>query len=233
MNFPYSVCKLSDEEQNSFRKQFYDGDVYHFEGVWYRNQSEVNKTSSGWKNINDNRQRVIHFCDDYKATNNKLLITQSYIYVSTRLPLDEYDKYKNKVMEAINISGYQKNNNNYTKDDVNITIVEYDIHPRQREKINNYKTIDVTFSTNDSINDVFFKKTWNLHVKGIREKEKRGNPTYVYSVDEVKKYFPAQVEMGCGPSIKRVYRHFTICMKYIKYKDITTEHFTSGKMMIF
>ena len=130
------------------------------------------------------------------------MVKSSYIYLSIRLNNNEYDKYLNDIINTLENNNYMKNNNIYIKDNLNIIINKYDKHPYD-EIIDNYKTVDIIVKSDNLNNtDKLFNQVWNLQVKGIRERDTRGNPKYINDFNELKEYFPMAVELGCGPSIE-------------------------------
>lgn len=202
MKFPYKICKLTNNEVNIFNKYFATKGEFVFEGIWFRSQEEVNKNVSGYIDNTTRNRRTIHYNHVFYVKDNYLMVKSSYIYLSIRLNNNEYDKYLNDIINTLENNNYIKNNNIYIKDNLNIMINKYDKHPYD-EIIDNYKTVDIIVKS-DSLNntDKLFNQVWNLQVKGIRERDTRGNPKYINDFNELKEYFPMAVELGCGPSIE-------------------------------
>lgn len=202
MKFPYKICKLTNNEVNIFNKYFATKGEFVFEGIWFRSQEEVNKNVSGYIDNTTRNRRTIHYNHVFYVKDNYLMVKSSYIYLSIRLNNNEYDKYLNDIINTLENNNYIKNNNIYIKDNLNIMINKYDKHPYD-EIIDNYKTVDIIVKSDNLGNtDNLFNQVWNLQVKGIREKDTRGNPKYINDFNELKEYFPMAVELGCGPSIE-------------------------------
>lgn len=202
MKFPYKICKLTNNEVNIFNKYFATKDEFVFEGIWFRSQEEVNKNVSGYVDNTTRNRRTIHYNHVFYVKDNYLMVKSSYIYLSIRLNNNEYDKYLNDIINTLENNNYIKNNNIYIKDNLNIMINKYDKHPYD-EIIDNYKTVDIIVKSDNLNNtDKLFNQVWNLQVKGIRERDTRGNPKYINDFNELKEYFPMAVELGCGPSIE-------------------------------
>lgn len=202
MKFPYKICKLTNNEVNIFNKYFATKGEFVFEGVWFRSQNEVNKNVSRYINNTTRNRRTIHYNHVFYVKDNYLMVKSSYIYLSIRLNNNEYDKYLNDIINTLENNNYIKNNNIYIKDNLNIMINKYDKHPYD-EIIDNYKTVDIIVKSDNLNNtDKLFNQVWNLQVKGIRERDTRGNPKYINDFNELKEYFPMAVELGCGPSIE-------------------------------
>ncbi len=202
MLFPYKVSKLTTDEIEVFKKYFSDNGEYTFEGVWFRSQNKINKVNSGYIDETTRRRRTLHYRHVFYIENDYLMVKSSYIYLSVRLPIFEYKEYLADKIETLLKNGYEYNGNYYKKDSVIIDLKEYDIHPDD-EVVDGYRTLDIVVKS-DNLDDTleFYKQVWKLQVKGIREKDKRGVPKYATSFEEIKKYLPAQVELGCGPSIE-------------------------------
>lgn len=202
MKFPYKICKLTNNEVNIFNKYFATKDEFVFEGIWFRSQEEVNKNVSGYVDNTTRNRRTIHYNHVFYVKDNYLMVKSSYIYLSIRLNNNEYDKYLNDIINTLENNNYIKNNNIYIKDNLNIMINKYDKHPYD-EIIDNYKTVDIIVKSDNLNNtDKLFNQVWNLQVKGIRERDTRGNPKYINDFNELKEFFPMAVELGCGPSIE-------------------------------
>lgn len=202
MKFPYKVCKLTSDEVNIFNKYFASNGEFAFDGMWFRNQEEVNKNVSGYIDNTTRNRRVVHYNHTFYVENNYLMIKNSYVYLSVRLENNEYDKYLNDIINALENNNYIKENNVYRKDNLNIMINKYDKHPYD-EIIDNYKTVDIIVKSDNLNNtDKLFNQVWNLQTKGIRERDTRGNPKYINNLSKLKEYFPMAVELGCGPSIE-------------------------------
>lgn len=202
MKFPYKICKLSNNEVNIFNKYFATKGEFVFEGIWFRSQEEVNKNVSEYIDNTTRNRRTIHYNHVFYVKDNYLMVKSSYIYLSIRLNNNEYGKYLNDIINTLENNNYIKSNNIYIKDNLNIMINKYDKHPYD-EIIDNYKTVDIIVKSDNLNNtDKLFNQVWNLQVKGIRERDTRGNPKYINDFNELKEYFPMAVELGCGPSIE-------------------------------
>lgn len=202
MKFPYKICKLTNNEVNIFNKYFATKGEFVFEGIWFRSQEEVNKNVSGYIDNTTRNRRTIHYNHVFYVKDNYLMVKSSYIYLSIRLNNNEYGKYLNDIINTLENNNYIKSNNIYIKDNLNIIINKYDKHPYD-EIIDNYKTVDIIVKSDNLNNtDKLFNQVWNLQIKGIRERDTRGNPKYINDFNELKEYFPMAVELGCGPSIE-------------------------------
>lgn len=201
MVFPLKICKLNAQEKEIFNDNYAHNGEFTFEGVWFRSQNEINKESSLWQDESSNRRRTIHFRHTFTIQDDDLVMKSSYLYLSVRLENDDYEKYVSKVKNSLKDNNYILNNDIYEKEDLKVKITEFINHPKEKY-IEGYKTIDIVIYSKDILEyNKYYEQVWNLQVKGIREKDKRGNPTYVNDIRDLKQFLPAQVELGCGPSI--------------------------------
>ena len=210
MKFPFYVFEFNEEEEKIFTNHFTDEGKFGFEGIWLRNQREANKEQSNWKSEKDQRRRYIQFYDTYeqrsKDGKSYLAITDTYIYISNTLPKKEIKAYRKKDIKALNKNEFIETDADvYLKDDLEIILKSYDRHPKDIEFNNtftsDYITLDVIIRTKGFPYEEHYNRMWLLSTKMFRVPGKRENPTYINSVDEIIKHLPAQVEMGCGPSI--------------------------------
>lgn len=212
MKFPVYVTKLTKEENDIFLNNFAnDSGEFEFEGVWFRNQREANKRQSGWQNSQDERRRYIQFYDTYTVSQSGgesfLSIAKSYVYVSSTYPKQETEEYYNKIVAALEQEGFTKlDKDYYQKQDMFVKLLKYDNHPKNVE-FNltfpaNYTSVDVVItSPNYEYSDIY-NRMWKLSTKMFRVPGTRGEPTYINSIKDILPYLPAQIEMGCGPSIE-------------------------------
>jgi hypothetical protein len=218
IKFPFFVNELSDsssETFNSFYAQPYRGiERNNLEGMWFRTQNQFNKDYSKWENPDDKRRRIIYFRDKYntKKLSNKnwLILESAFMYVSNTLPSQEIDEYLYLIkqeLENYECKQIEENYEVYKKDDIIVEIKNYERHPKDiiedREFPKEYRSLDIVIrSSNLDIKNDMIDKPWNLFKKGIRSPGIKGNPRYNDDIKEIEKYLPAQIELGCGPSIE-------------------------------
>ena len=99
MKFPYKVSKFTKDEIDVFNNYFANNNEYIFEGVWFRSQNKENKINSGYVDDTTKRRRTLHYRHTFYIENDYLMVKDSYIYLSVRLPLDEYYDYVNSIKE--------------------------------------------------------------------------------------------------------------------------------------
>jgi len=211
MEFPFYVCELTKEQKEIFLKHFVEKDNrFYFEGIWFRNQRKENQKVSGYIDETTKKRRYIQFYDAYEISKKDgkdyLIVKDSFIYVSNTFQKEEVIEYKLKVLDALEKSGFIKlEKNHYKKDDLEVELIEYDIHPKNKEGNvtfpENYSSLDVIIHTTNYLCKQENERMWKLSTKMFRQADKRENPIYITDLKELKKYLPAQIEMGCGPSI--------------------------------
>ncbi|MGG4499051.1 hypothetical protein [Brevibacillus reuszeri] len=218
IKFPMLVTSLLKDEVEMFdefyKQSFRDIERNKLEGMWFRTQTEANKTNSGWKGQADRRRRVLHFLDTYGVIENEnekcLQLESTYLYLSTSLPENELEEYyqciKGKLKGLIN----ESNNNSieiYNFGDLSIEIEKHIEHPMDIEAgrllPKNYQTLDIIVHNKKFvITEELSVKPWVLFKKGIRSPGIKGTPLYIETASDLLKYLPAQIELGCGPSIE-------------------------------
>ena len=212
MKFPFYVCKLTMEQKELFNNHFTDENGnFCFEGIWFRNQRPENALASGYIDETTKKRRYVQFYDTYKTIteggNDYLVIADTFVYVSNTFQKEEILKYENKILAALKEAGFtQVNEGFYKKDDFEVMLTKYDVHPKNKLAEvtfpNNYTSLDVTIKTKGYDCKKENDRMWKLSTKMFRQLDKRGEPTYINSIDEIEEYLPAQIEMGCGPSIE-------------------------------
>ena len=124
--------------------------------------------------------------------------------MTNTLPQEEIDAYFGKILDALKIGGFEKmaENRYLSKSGTEVIINFYDNHPKNTAEFpENYKSLDIVVCSKGYDYAEIQNRMWNLSKKMYRMPDKRGNPTYVNDMKEILPYLPAQVEMGCGPSI--------------------------------
>ena len=83
-----------------------------------------------------------------------------------------------------------------------VIINTYDNHPRNATLFpSNYNSCDIVIHNKGYDYSCHQDRMWKLSTKMYRNPDKRENPTYIKDASEILQYLPAQIEMGCGPSI--------------------------------
>lgn len=179
--------------------------------MWLRDQREANAKQSGWKDQGTARQRYIHFYDKFVVEKVEddfyLSIKDIYLTVTNTLPKDEINEYKNKILKALGSQNYTKQSDKlYTKNRLEVLLFEYENHPKNAETKTsfpeNYASFDVIIKTTGNEWQSHYNRMWEHSTKMYRIPDKRENPHYETDLKKLKQFLPAQIEMGCGPSIE-------------------------------
>jgi len=191
MQIPFIVKKnLTDLEIKNFDNRFRtsnDFDCSIRENVWRRHQTEENKSLSGWNKVDDCRRRLIHFRDKYDVIDNNFCLIDAYIYINLTLPFDE-------ILSVVKL----------LETNVEVEMNIHDVHPEDvsanRKYPSDYKSLDITLCNISHPIEVK-KRPWEIFKTGIRQKLSKGNPIRIKK-SELNNFFPAHIELGCGPSIE-------------------------------
>ena len=248
----YIVEKLNKSQKEVLSKYFIGEDGYfNFEGCWFRNQRPENASKSGYIDSTTQRRRYIHFYDSYKTDNingqDYLVLAKYYLYVTNTLPIDEVVKYENKIFDALKIGGFRSvDDGRYINDnDTEVIITKYKNHPRNTNPFpDNYESIDIVVCSKGYDYADLQDRIWKLSRKTYRLPDKREHPKYTKDVRDILDYLPAQVEMGCGPSIDanipplhnmhetyKVQNHETGCFYLSEQDDLLVDVISNEKKM--
>jgi len=214
MKFPFKIA--SQEKMRGleiWNKQFIATDRHIHEGIWRRTQAKENKIQSKWKFTEDRRWRVVHFIDNYgvvctgKTAN--LVLKGVYLKINHSLPTLEADKLFKRMADFLKAKNtIYKNTKRGLSTSIGDLKIKINIFNSKSDKTkkyllipSNYKMVDVEI-TGGSMN-VGNKRRyypWKVIKKGFRIPLQKGHPKYVKTTEEILKYKPFQIELGCGPS---------------------------------
>ncbi len=192
---------LTEKHLDRFHKQFVNFGREELELLWVRTQQD----GQGQK------RRMIHGLDTYAvvATTNgySLVNIDPYVWYQMAVPAKEIKKYERKIQTNLNRSQWQKRETGtYQLDDL---ILRYQIKNREikdtaagRSWPTDYHLVELEIRSSQNKPGEKEQNRWDTLARGIRSKETRGNPQIAENPKEIEKYFPMQVELGCGPSIE-------------------------------
>lgn len=201
------IEKLNSKDAEIFKKFFIENGEFPFEGCWLRDQRKENAKTSGYIDETTKRRRFIHFYNTYNLLEENgdyiFNLKNFYIYVTNTLPKNEVDEYLSKILKVLKDKNFEKTSDTtYLKDNFEVVINLYKIHPQNTSDFpQNYLSCDIVLHNKGYEYKEIQDRMWKLSRKNFRKPDKRENPKYVYDAKEILKYLPAQVEMGCGPSI--------------------------------
>jgi len=201
------IEKLNLQDAETFKNYFLENGEYSFEGCWLRDQRKENAARSGYINETTKRRRFIHFYNTYNLLEENgecfLNLKNFYIYVTNTLPKKEVDEYLNKILEVLKTQNFEKTSNTtFLKNEFEVVINLYENHPQNTSSFpKDYLSCDIVLHNKGYEYKEIQERMWDLSRKNYRQPDKRENPKYVYSAKEILEFLPAQIEMGCGPSI--------------------------------
>lgn len=182
------------------------------EGIWRRSQEKVNKNVSGWTSNKDKRRKILHYINRYSSKKEKekinLILKETYLWVSLTFPKKEIDKFMLNIKKSLKEGKWREEENNfYSLGKYTFKIEKFKKHKEdtkeKREFPKDYEFVNLTFKTKGmKINKKILKQPWDVLKSGIRKKDTRKNPKMIKDLNKIKKYFPAQIAIGCGPSIE-------------------------------
>lgn len=182
---------LTEKQKINFHQRFGTSEEWDRslrENVWRRHQAPENQELSDWRS-GEHRRRLVHFRDKYGLVNGDFCLVESYLFLSIKAPQEEIESYKRRI-HGRNLCGLK------------LEVNEQKIHEADvkagRETPQHYSNLDVRLYSHQYSNETAIKP-WRILKTGIRQKIPRGNPT---SISSLEPFFPAQVELGCGPSIE-------------------------------
>lgn len=204
--FPLKIEKLEEKKQQEFDKYFAEENgEFYFEGMWFRNQRKENVSQSDYVDETTKRRRYLHFYNAYTNDDGFFTLKNFYVYVSNTLPKQENEDYLKRVLTSLKSHFKQVSENAFEFEDLCVFIEKYDVHPKNvlsgEVFPQGYNSIDVTVVTKGYDYKKVYERMWEHSTKMFRIPGIRQKPTYIKSLEEIKDFLPAQVEMGCGPSI--------------------------------
>lgn len=226
------IQELSKKQAEILKKYFIaENESFDFEGCWLRNQRPENARQSGYVDETTQRRRYIHFYDSYICEENDgkyyLGLSKYYLYVTNTLPFEEIEAYYKKIEKALEIGKFKQVEPNIfeAQNGTQVQIFRYKNHPKNTESFpENYESLDIVVCSKGYDYSAIQDRMWALSKKMYRMPDKRGNPTYAKDVADIVKYLPAQVEMGCGPSISA-----NIPPLYEMHETYKVQNHASGK----
>lgn len=206
---PFIVLENIDQSLiYKWNKSFLNTERNFSNGLWFRTQEKVNREFSRWQNCDDKRRRIIQFYDEYGIVNNNICLLNCYLWISLAFPKEEIDQYILNIKNQLNRGDWiQKRATSYEKEELEFSYVEDE---KLEEDIlchrvfpENYRFLTIKMKSKGfKIPDDVLSLPWKLFNQGLRVQEQREKPLYTKDLSILKKYLPAQVELGCGPSIE-------------------------------
>lgn len=245
MRIPYSVFDNLTEEDLKIWDSYYKEPSAQIdrkieEGIWRRTQCFENKEESCWKDPSDSRRRMLQYKHQFdllqdSSGKSSIALVDTYLWIHYCLPIEEANVYLNKITTLLNNHDWIKieENDNYTihtKGDLCYKVTCLKSHDEDlkegRTFPDNYRMFEITFySKHHTFSSDFIRKPWEVLRTGIRKKELRQEGFHDINLEEIPKYFPAQVELGCGASIEAGIPPLNFLHKVYNVTDHETNQF--------
>lgn len=207
MKFPFIIERINKKHLSHWQERFgvnEDWDWSIRENIWRRTQAKENKVQSGWQ-PGAMRRRLLHFRDKYAICGNSFCLSQAYLFLNIKNTKDEIDAYEARIQDCL--KGWRYDEGAYTLGNL---VCYYERKPVNDYDImynwpvsGNYNDLSLYLHSDNFTPGVgLMHKPWHvLKTTGIRRVAKRGQPQYI-EAETAADFLPAQVEIGCGPSIE-------------------------------
>ncbi|MEO5949094.1 MAG: hypothetical protein ABIP74_01700, partial [Candidatus Saccharimonas sp.] len=168
-----------------------------------------------------------------------IAISKPYLWENTALPADELRDFRNKTLDAMHDGGW-----NITKTkDGSVSASRGDLKANMRYMAreeaeyllkhsirDDYKVLDwELYGPDMHLTDDERVRPWHILEGGIRKPLERGSPSLTDDPDDLKKYIPFQLELGCGPSIEAGVPPLAHLHKTYAISNPKTHHFLIGE----
>ena len=224
MNFPLVLVPELTEAQRQRYLQHMDSarTGWHrrfTESIWRRHQHSSNAQQSGWNSPEDQRRRLIHFYDEYGLDGNSFVLRNSYLWINLTLPNQSIADYRALLVQNLRAGGWERTRSNaasefWRRGALNATAKVYPLHPEDERRgvafPSHYRNLEIAVWTEGyQYPATLHQRPWRwFYEVGLRKIVPRGNPQLI-EPEEVVQYFPAQVELGCGPSTEAGIPHLS------------------------
>lgn len=229
MRFPFVVAAdLGDRHIERYRRHIdSDASGWHrrfTESIWRRHQHPSNARLSGWRDEADQKKRLIHFYDEYGLEGRDFVLRNAYLHLVLGLPAADIDEYRAAIATGLADGEWRRDPiagsdpsgaaERWRRGDLRLAIRHRRFHPedeaRGRRPPDSYASLDVVLRTEGyALPDAWESRPWEVFYRvGLREKLAREEPRLV-GAEELAAYLPAQLELGCGPSIEAGIPHLS------------------------
>lgn len=224
MRIPHVIIpELADGHRRRF-EQHMDSDRSGWhrrwtESIWRRHQDERNARLSGWKSPDDRRRRLVHFYDEYGVHGDQFVLKGTHVWVSLTLPEVEVAAYEARILAGAAAGGWSTAPSRgawrtWRRGDLEARVA---IVQRHEEDERRGYTLPPTYrSLTFMVRSRDYETPANLeqrpfrwfHDVGMRPMLSAGAPTEI-EPEGLAEFFPAQLELGCGPSTEAGIPHLS------------------------
>lgn len=224
MKFPHVVQEDLDDAQMERFHRHIDSDASGWhrrftESIWRRHQHPSNARLSGWQSENDQKKRLIHFYDEYGVEGRAFVLRHAFLHLALVLPREHIDEYRAAIAEGMREGEWKAlagtgAEARFRHGQLLATVRHAPIHPEDAARgvtpPPGYSSLDIVLRTEGyELSPQWESRPWEVFYRvGLREKLVREEPRYV-DVEELVPHLPAQLELGCGPSIEAGIPHLS------------------------
>jgi hypothetical protein len=226
LKFPFVVqANLTDAQIERYRHHIdSDESGWHrrfTESIWRRHQHPSNARLSGWTSEEDQKKRLIHFYDEYGLEGRDFVLRHAYLHLMLGLPADHIDEYRQTIAAGLEEGHWLRESfdvnhsvERWRRGDLVVVIRHQRIHPedlaRDRRLPAHYSSLDIVLRSDGyDLPSDWEGRPWDVFYRvGLRKKLTREEPRIV-DAGELANHLPAQLELGCGPSIEAGIPHLS------------------------
>lgn len=224
MKFPFTIASELENRHIERYRRHIDSDASGWhrrftESIWRRHQHPSNARLSGWTNSNDCKRRLLHFYDEYGLEGTNFVLRRPYLHLNLELPAEHIDEYREAIVAGVMDGAWRRDggthdDERWTRGDLRLRLQHRRAHPederRDRRPPSTYRNLDVIVTVEGHrLPEGLYERPFHVfHDVGLRETLPRGTPTIVTAA-ELASHLPAQLELGCGPSIEAGIPHLS------------------------
>ncbi len=226
MKFPFVILpELTDQQLHRFEHHVNsDASGWHrkwTESIWRRHQHPSNAKLSGWASQSDSKRRLIHFYDEYDVSGRQFVLKNAYLWVNWTLPEAHIAEYRAAILAGLESGGWSKlpntesgDVNSWQRGDLVATLRGCVVHPedvkRGVQQPPDYRNLDLVVKNAGYVLPTgWVERPWRVfHEVGLRKVLPRGEPRLI-EPERIAEFLPAQLELGCGPSIEAGIPHLS------------------------
>lgn len=213
------VSDLERSIRARWSAQFVDLGRDTLEGLWVRTQDPRNRALSGWRQEGDARRKLLHYIDRYALVADParpqrlaLALTAPYLWLQLAAPASEIEALHEQLRQALR-AGEWRGQDLLRRGDLRLTLAQRAAHPederRGRRLPAGYRLLELRLGGADVEPSAAQEAhPWQVLDLGLREHDGHGPGAARVLADPrealaaLQAHLPAQVELGCGPSIE-------------------------------
>lgn len=228
MKFPFVVIPELEEAQLRRFNEHVNSDESGWhrkwtESIWRRHQHHSNARLSGWQSAQDCKRRLVHFYDEYDVNGRAFVLKNAYLWLNWTLPEPHIEEYRHAIAQGLDRGGWSRVETQssdgveralFRRGDLLARVSSCRTHPEDERRgvrqPSDYRNLDLMLKNADyELPAGWSERPWRVfHEVGLRKVLPRGNPS-VIEPEAIAEHLPAQLELGCGPSIEAGIPHLS------------------------